>query len=107
MIDHRDIDRRSLAFGRAIAEKLTQRPELAEHARSNLDRWMLTVSEGTKPALREWLDALNGPLEGVLDLLTAETEHATQLRQSNPFAGVLSQTERNEIMNQFPIWRER
>jgi hypothetical protein len=44
---------------------------------------------------------LDGPPEGVVAVLTGEDERATRLRQSNPFAGVLSQQERNAILLQF------
>src|SRR5437773_763644 len=90
MKDHRRIDERSLAFGRAIAARLAERPaDVTALARANIHRWMMTCSAGSRPALREWLDALDGPLEGVIALLTSPDERATRLRQSNPFAGVL------------------
>jgi len=36
-----------------------------------------------------------------LKLLTGTDERAIRLRQSNPFAGLLSQLERNEILLRF------
>src|SRR5438552_5653680 len=91
---HGHIDERSLAFGRAIAAKLSQHPELIDRARATLRRWMTTCSPRAASTLQEWLVALDGPLEAVIALLTSTDEHATRLRQSNPFAGVLSQQER-------------
>jgi hypothetical protein len=49
----------------------------------------------------EWMDALNGPSDAVLQLLTSRDERAMRLRQSNPFAGVLSPQERNAILRKF------
>lgn len=62
---------------------------------------MTTCSAGAKPSLQEWLDALNGPIDGVIELLTSRTERAIRLRQSNPFAGLLSISERNAIIRRF------
>lgn len=100
-MDHQRIDERSLAFGRAIAGRVTAHPELIAQARETVTRWLQTCSPGSRSTLREWLAALDGPVEGVLHLLTSRDERSTRLRQSNPFAGVLSQQERNAILRQF------
>jgi hypothetical protein len=104
MRDHRLIDERSLAFGRAIATRLPEHPEFVEHARGTLGRWMGTASSRVQPVLDEWLGILNGPFEGVISVLTSTDERTTRLRQSNPFAGLLSQTERNAILQQFEVY---
>jgi hypothetical protein len=101
MADHRLIDERSLAFGRAIAARLAEDPSLVNHARANIARWMRTASAGVKPDLAAWSAALDGPVEGVIGLLTADDERATRLRQSNPFAGVLCQQARSDILRRF------
>jgi hypothetical protein len=101
MKSHDLIDQRSLAFGRAIAARLVDDPSLIEHARANIRRWLETCSPGVRPAFLEWLAALDAGTESVLALLTGPDERATRLRQSNPFAGVLPQKERNEILLRF------
>jgi hypothetical protein len=101
MKDHRRIDERSLAFGRAIAARLPGHPDLIAQARATLVRWMTTTSPGTMSELQAWLTALDGPLDGVIALLTRGDERAVRLRQSNPFTGVLSQRERMLIIKQF------
>ena len=101
MNSHRHIDERSLAFGRAIATRLVGRPELINSARTTLNRWLITSSAGTHPALQEWLNLLDQPLDEVISLLTRDDEHAARLRQSNPFTGVLSQAQRTAIIRQF------
>jgi hypothetical protein len=101
MKDHRRIDERSLAFGHAMAVRLPSHPELLDRARTTLARWLTTCSPSSRPALHEWETALAGPVEGVIALLTGLDERATRLRQSNPFAGLLSQQERNAILLQF------
>jgi hypothetical protein len=102
--DHRLIDERSLEFGRVIAEKLRHQPELLELAKSNLVRWLGTSSANSRPALEEWLTVLNGPMEQVRALLVGDDERAKRLRQSNPFAGALSQQERNAILMRYQAY---
>lgn len=98
---HQLIDARSLAFGRAIADRLIESPELVEIGRENLRRWLQTCSPRLRTTLEEWQVTLNGPLAGVIELLTSTDERSIRLRQSNPFAGVLGNAERNQIILQF------
>jgi hypothetical protein len=100
-MNHQEIDSRSLAFGRVIASRLRSEPELTQRARATAARWLATSSPSVRPAIQEWISALNGSLDGVIQLLTGTDERATRLRQSNPFAGVLSPSERNSILRQF------
>jgi hypothetical protein len=62
---------------------------------------MTNCSPRLRPALVEWQAALDDGPAAVVALLTGEDERATRLRQSNPFAGVLSPQERNAILLQF------
>lgn len=101
MRDHRQIDARSLEFGRAIADKLAERPELIITAKDTVVRWMRTCSPRAIAALKEWETILNGPMTDILKALTSLDERSVRLRQSNPFAGALTQQERNKIIRQF------
>jgi hypothetical protein len=98
---HETIDQRSLAFGQAIAARVKERPEMVADARAHIHRWLQECSPRLRPTLLEWLDLLNGPIEAVLFVLTDPGERATRLRQSNPFAGVLTNRERTEILLRF------
>ena len=104
MKSHATIDARSLAFGRAVAARLRDDPALTERGRSTIARWLTTCSPQVMPALLEWEVALKGPLSEVLDLLTNTNERATRLRQSNPFAGLLTQRERSAILREFAAY---
>lgn len=101
MRDHRLIDERSLAFAQAIADRLRRDPSLIQLARTNLENWMKTCSPGVRLTLEEWRAAVDGPIDGVFDLLTSRDERATRLRQSNPFAGALPESERMKILLEF------
>jgi hypothetical protein len=96
MRSHEWIDRRSLALHEAVAAKLEADPALLQIARANLARWL-----STNPAasLREWQRVLEERSFGeVVALLRDEGERATRLRQSSPFAGVLTPDERRSIL---------
>ncbi len=101
MKDHRLIDERSLAFHSLIAEKLRVAPVLVGHAQENIIRWQRDCSERARPTLLEWQALLEGPLDDLLSVLTSPDERATRLRQSSPFAGLLSSKERMTIIREF------
>lgn len=93
---HKWIDERSLALHQAVAAKLEAHPQLLDVARQNVDRWLL---HNTAAALREWRRILDStPLSDVVALLRSSSEEATRLRQSSPFAGLLTTNERRAIM---------
>lgn len=95
------IDERSLAFDRLIASKLRANPALIDRAKSNLSRWMQAADASAHPILRQWQTLLDGPMELLLATLESPEEHATQLRQSSPFCGILSREERTRIIQEF------
>jgi hypothetical protein len=96
---HDWIDRRSLALHEAVAAKLEKDPALLGVARANVKRW-LEVHPAA--ALVEWEQLLDrAPLSRVLALLRSPDEDAARLRQSSPFAGVLTPGERLAILRQY------
>ena len=103
---HTTIDARSLALGEAVADRLRSDSKLAERGKITVERWLKDCSPRVRPTLVEWQRVLNGPTSEILDLLTSTSERATQLRQSNPFAGLLSQKERTAIFRKFAVYDE-
>lgn len=98
--DHRRLDARSLVLHALIAHKLARDPRLLDRARRNLDRWR--AARGVEPAaLAEWRAILKRPWREVAALLVDPGEDATRLRQSSPFTGVLTATERRRIYEAF------
>ena len=96
---HEWIDRRSLALHETVAAKLEADPQLLEVARANLQRWL---SASPASALREWWQLLETtPLPELLVLLRSTSEQAVRLRQSSPFAGLLTPHERQSILNDY------
>lgn len=98
--DHSRLDERSLAMHQRIAAKVLADPALLDKARENVRRWQ--ASEGSpKLALAEWEQILNSPVNQVAQFLAERSERATRLRQSSPFAGILSEAERRTIYESY------
>jgi hypothetical protein len=94
---------RSLWLSQAIAGKLVGNPDrVLSQARRNLAdlRSVHTRGQGAR-WLAEWEPILNGPIEGVLHTLTSPSPRARELRQNSPFAGVLSEKERLQVLESF------
>lgn len=94
---------RSLWLGHAAAGKLVADPEATlQKAQHNLDALKRTHSRGmSRHWLDEWERVLSGPIEHVLEVLTARTPLARELRQNSPFAGVLTEAERRKVLDSF------
>ena len=101
MHNHRHIDARSHALAVAVADELRRQPALVDLARKNLALDENQFCRGVRSTLEEWDIALHGSTEHVIELLTGAGERSVRLRQSNPFAGVLSSRQRTEILNRF------
>lgn len=99
MRSHDWIDRRSLALHELVATKLEADPALLDVARSNLTRWLAAHPTG---ALVEWRHLLEvTSLPQLVALLRSTSETAVRLRQSSPFAGLLTQAERQAILRRY------
>lgn len=96
---HTWIDERSLALHEAVAARLEADPTLIETAATNLQRWLQRRAE---PAWLEWQRLLEtASLSDLLVLLRSPDEHAARLRQSSPFAGLLTPEERQSILERY------
>ena len=100
---HQDLDARSLALHRLVAEKLSREPALFENARATLARWRIIVCPSSQPYLIEWEQLFNQGMDAALAVATDPSEHATALRQSSPFCGILTNEERWEFLK---TWRQ-
>lgn len=98
---HQDIDRRSLALHQAVAEKLRRDPSLLAIALANLDRWETRGASHAQPYLEAWRQIIDSGLNNCLQAMVEDSERSTALRQSSPFAGVLTDAERLTIFQVF------
>lgn len=99
---HQEIDARSLALHRLVAEKIRCDPALFEIAKTNLARWRKTATPSDRQYLDEWERLLQAGVEAALAVATEDSERAAALRQSSPFAGVLTPSERHTFLR---AWR--
>lgn len=95
---HRLAEERSLAFHRAVAEKIRVEPALLDVVRQ---RVAVTLAAGGRSAALagDWREVLSRPLDDILEFLVDEGEKATELRQATPFAGIIDPRAR------WRIWR--
>jgi hypothetical protein len=93
-ITHQQIDARSLELHRLIADKIRSNPALFERARATLARFRRIVDRRSQPYLVEWEQVFERGMEAALALATEDSQHAEAMRQSAPFAGILTHQER-------------
>jgi hypothetical protein len=84
-----------------IAQKISRDPDLLNKARENLRRWFAKSAGRKTRYLREWEQILDCPWPAIAELITSMSEEATRLRSSSPFAGVLTEDERNQVYAAF------
>jgi len=94
---------RMLWLHRAVAGKVVRNPPAVLAAAAiNLQRLRRLHPEG---GAWEWLDrwevVLEGGVETVLDALTSSAEYAAELRRTSPFAGILTESERQRVLESF------
>ena len=92
------VDLFNLMLHRAVAEKLRQNSQnVLQIARNNLNRWL----KNSNFALLEWKDILETKTpEEIIRIITEDTDEGQRLRSSSPFAGVLTEEERERIWSE-------
>jgi len=101
LLKHRIIEARSLAMHCLIARKIGADRRLLDTARRNLAAWTVRYGDNVPRALSEWREILDHPWPEIAALITAADEPAVRLRQSSPFAGVLTPAERRRVYEAF------
>jgi excisionase family DNA binding protein len=91
---HRAPELHALAYHRLVARRLD--PDLVNEARRRLKRWERTGKIDDRWAA-EWRRILAMPASRIAKAITADTERGRGLRQTSPFAGVLTEHERRRV----------
>jgi hypothetical protein len=100
-VRHRKLEERSLALHREIAQRIRSNPDLLSSVRERLSKDIRSgrFSISLTDAMQEWLDLLDSSsVEQLPELLVDEGENGRRLRQSTPFAGILTKEERRRIL---------
>ena len=94
-----EADRRALALARRIVAKIDADPGLIRTAIDNLARWRAQRGGYQPLCLDQWEEwfARGEPWERLRARLLEESDEGKRLRTSHPFAGVLSQAERESV----------
>ena|ERR1041384_944061 len=107
---HQVIDERSYDMHQVIADVLRKDPGKLEIARAWIENLLRDPEYSllSKDALTEWLDLIRTRrLEGVLSVLADHGEEATRLRHASPFASIMPQDKRLEILRRYEALRPR
>lgn len=92
---HRTAERRALAYHAAAAERLDE--SMVEEARERVER--LATEGRLHPRYAErWRALLALPIGGIAAAIAEDTQEGRDLRQNSPFAGVLNEQERWQII---------
>lgn len=98
---HRILDARSLAVHCLVARKIDAKPALLQLARENVRRWKRRAGRRVPTYLSEWEALLEKPWPELAAVVTELSERGARLRQSSPFAGVLTPAERQRVYEAF------
>lgn len=96
-LTHAIIDRRIADLVALCMDKVEANPALLLLARNNINKW----ADGRVKT--EWIAILDLPLKSMRAVLLADTEEAKRIRQSAPFGGFLSTSERMEIFKKYTL----
>lgn len=94
---HRRAERFGLAYHRVLAKSL--RRAMVDEARQTLWRWREQEKIDHRYA-EQWETLLSRPILEIRRVLAQDSAWACDLRQSSPFAGMLSEPERRRILEE-------
>ena len=100
-IGHPHIDARSLAMARIIVERIDDDPTLIEVAHRYLENEERRHGKLCQ-ASKEWKQILTRPWSQVREILLEDSDEGQRLRSSKPFAGIVTEEERLEIIERYP-----
>jgi hypothetical protein len=84
-----------------IAAKIANDPALLIKPRQNLERWCERWGGDLPRWAVEWRRILKRPWSEVAALISEPSENAARMRQSSPFAGVLTAEQRKRVYEAF------
>lgn len=97
---HQFLDQYNLLYHIEVAQRLLADPQaILERARKNIERWLPAhAGSFSEQALLEWQSLLEQlKVTELAKLITEDSDEGQRLRQSTPFTGILTETERDEL----------
>jgi len=96
---HNRNERFSLLLHRELARTIETDASVLARGRRNIVRWQATHGRSVQ-AWDEWLTLLDAGADAVVSAMLDEGEVGTRLRQSSPFAGIIPNRRRWELLKQ-------
>jgi len=95
--DHQRHETRSLRMHRIVAERYLENPAVViEFGLENIKRWQ---QQGVDcEDFRNWEEILRFDPQRLLEILCGAGEEAVRLRQSSPFAGLIPEDIRRQVL---------
>jgi hypothetical protein len=84
-----------------IAAKIMRDPDLLAKPRDNIKRWRGRFGKNPPRWIGQWRRILTLSYREIAALITEPSEEGARLRQSSPFAGMLTAQERRRIYETF------
>ncbi len=105
MRTHQEIDELNYELDRAVSAKLRRNPKLFGTVIVNLKRWRARLQaegeDGSRSYLLVWEAIVEKGLNACLEIAEDKSERAAELRQASPFAGILTEAERQKILDRY------
>lgn len=98
MRTHRTAELRSIALHEIVARRMAEDPAVLATARRRVDAWLADGGPVDPRYAARWRHLLARKPAEIASALVADTEEMRDLRQSSPFAGVITQGEWWEIV---------
>ena len=92
---------RALWLARVLAARVATDPDGVLATGRRTAQRLLRSNPAGAPWLREWLGVIDRGPEAVMRMLTSTSPEARELRQNLPFAGVLREDERRQVIDAF------
>jgi hypothetical protein len=98
MFSPRSVDAKSLALRKLMVEKIRREPALFDCVQLTLDRWHHETLMGKRPYFVAWQALVYKGMEATLALAVEVSERGQSMRQASPFAGILTEGERQDFL---------
>lgn len=101
-IKHKHIDLQVLALHKAMGEKLLAQPQLAEQVRQTVES-RYRAGRLRHGAYLTWCSLLEhlDDAESFMTYLMEDSERMRKLRRQTPLVGILTETERQQVLTEF------
>jgi predicted transcriptional regulator len=98
---HKEKDQHMLKISYKLAEAIENDTSFVRRAKEHVQRMLKKNHGSATKDIKEWRDILESySIRRLSRFLTSTSERANRLRQSSPFFAILSNDERNQLLNQ-------